>query len=414
MKNFLMRGVVLVMLLSFFVLPASAAFDSSDSTNIANIKSYTYDIKTALTSGTLATNVSSIKTSVSNISSYVQTISTKLDALKGNIETINSRIGTSNQTGFSSLIQGIITLGDRLTTGNSRLTDISNASSVTNTRLSDVNTKLDTTKSYVYDIKTSAASLDTSNSNILNQLTAIADSSLLSTSGISTEAKQNTMITNQGTISTKLNILDKLATDETLSFYAQNITSHKNPSFTTSHTGGHNTSFMFGFGLSQLGQLFTNTDAKFSNFEPGVGVVSYSFKTPYGLLKNLSDTLASDEDKAIRESQDDNVDQIKQDFITGSSGGTSLGKSDFGDLSTAGSTAKDLASLNGQASINKFTDGLTDANTSGMGWFSADTKSALDSVSSSQGTQSFASARDSDPYNMAGFSDNYNWLFGGD
>lgn len=402
------------MLLSFFVLPASAAFDSSDSTNIANIKSYTYDIKTALTSGTLATNVSSIKTSVSNISSYVQTISTKLDALKGNIETINSRIGTSNQTGFSSLIQGIITLGDRLTTGNSRLTDISNASSVTNTRLSDVNTKLDTTKSYVYDIKTSAASLDTSNSNILNKVTAIAESSLLSTSGISTEAKQNTMITNQGTISTKLDILSKLATNDYLQFYAQSLSSSKNPGFSTSNTGGLSTNFMFDFGLSQLGQIFTNTDASFTNYKPGVGVVSYSFKTPYGLLKNLSDTLASDEYKEIHESQNDNVDQVKQDFISGSSGGTSLGKSDFGDLSTAGSTAKDLASLNGQASINKFTDGLTDANTSGMGWFSADTKSALDSVSSSEGTQSCASARDSDPYNMAGFSDNYNWLFGGD
>lgn len=414
MKNFLMRGVVLVMLLSFFVLPASAAFDSSDSTNIANIKSYTYDIKTALTSGTLATNVSSIKTSVSNISSYVQTISTKLDALKGNIETINSRIGTSNQTGFSSLIQGIITLGDRLTTGNSRLTDISNASSVTNTRLSDVNTKLDTTKSYVYDIKTSAASLDTSNSNILNKVTAIAESSLLSTSGISTEAKQNTMITNQGTISTKLDILSKLATNDYLKFYAESLASHKNPGFTTSNTGGHPTDFMFGFGLSQLGQLFTNTDASFTNYEPGVGVVSYSFKTPYGLLKNLSDTLASDEYKEIHESQNDNVDQVKQDFISGSSGGTSLGKSDFGDLSTAGSTAKDLASLNGQASINKFTDGLTDADTFGMVWFSAPTKSALDSVSSSLGTQSFDPSCDSDPYNMAGFSDNYNWLFGGD
>ena len=402
------------MLLSFFVLPASAAFDNSDSTNIANIKSYTYDIKTALTSGTLATNVSSIKTSVSNISSYVQTISTKLDALKGNIETTNSRIGTSNQTGFSSLIQGIITLGDRLTTGNSRLNDISNASSVTNTRLSDVNTKLDTTKSYVYDIKTSAASLDTSNSNILNKITAIADSSLLSTSGISTEEKQNTMITNQGTISTKLDILSKLATNEYLQFYAESLASSKNAGFSTSNTGGLSTNFMFAFGLSQLGQIFTNTDASFTNYKPGVGVVSYSFKTPYGLLKNLSDTLASDEYKEIHESQNDNVDQVKQDFISGSSGGTSLGKSDFGDLSTAGSTAKDLASLNGQASINKFTDGLTDANTSGMGWFSADTKSALDSVSSSLGTQSCASARDSDPYNMSGFSDNYNWLFGGD
>lgn len=122
--------------------------------------------------------------------------------------------------------------------------------------------------------------------------------------------------------------------------------------------------------------------------------------------------LSNQQDSEIRDSQYDNVEQIKDDFLTGSSGGTSLGKSDFHDLSTVGSAAKDLTSLNGQATIGKFTDGLSEANTSGMGWFSSDTKSALDTVSTSPTTR--APARDSDPYNMRGFFDNYNWLFGGD
>ena len=68
MKNILLRGVLLVTLLSSLVLPASAAFSNTDSQNIANIKSYTFDIKTAVTSGTLFTNVSAIATSVKNIS----------------------------------------------------------------------------------------------------------------------------------------------------------------------------------------------------------------------------------------------------------------------------------------------------------------------------------------------------------
>mgnify|MGYP004514430765 CR=1 FL=1 len=122
--------------------------------------------------------------------------------------------------------------------------------------------------------------------------------------------------------------------------------------------------------------------------------------------------LSNQQDSEIRDAQAENVEQIKDDFLTGSSGGSSLGKSDFHDLSIVSSSAKDLTSLNGQASIGKFSEGLTDANMSGLGWFSADTKSALDTVPVSPTTR--VPARDSDPFNMRGFSDNYNWLFGGD
>lgn len=414
MKNFLMRGVLLLALLSALILPASAAFSNTDSTNIANIKSYTYDIKTAVTSGTLASNVSSIKTSTANISGFVQTISTTLTALKGNVETISSRIGSSNQSGFTSLIAGIITIADKIDTSNSRLSDVHNDLNITNTRLSSTNSKLDSVSSNTSTTASNTTSIKTDSTNILSTVSSIANSAILSQSltGLSTEAKQDDIILYQRVINTSLDKLKELLKEETYKSYAGRVLSSNNNALSYSNTGGFEETILDDFGLKQLGALFTAEKFSYNVVIPGVGSTRNYAKTPYGFLKNLSDTLASDEDKAIRDSQDQNVDQIKQDFITGSSGGSSLGKSDFGDLSTAGSTAKDLASLNGQASISKFTDGLTDANTSGMGWFSAETKSALDTVPASSTKRS--PARDSDPYNMAGFSDNYNWLFGGD
>ena len=133
--------------------------------------------------------------------------------------------------------------------------------------------------------------------------------------------------------------------------------------------------------------------------------------TLYHYVKNLSETLASDDDKALAESQKENREQIEKDFVSGSSGKTSLGASDFGDLSSVGGSIKDSISLNGQSSVSGFTSGLTDADKQGQGWFSASTRDALDSVSPSS---SFKAKRAyGDPYNMAGFSEHYSWLYGG-
>ena len=135
--------------------------------------------------------------------------------------------------------------------------------------------------------------------------------------------------------------------------------------------------------------------------------------TLYHYVKNLSDTLASDDDKKLAESQKANRDEIGKDFVSGSSGHTSLGPSDFGDLSSVGGTIKDSISLNGQSNVSGFTSGLSDADKEGQGWFSASTRDALDAVSSSDSSLSRAPARDSDPYNMHGFSEHYAWLYGG-
>lgn len=407
MKIFWVRLILLVTLLSFLVLPASAAFSNTDSQNIANIKSYTFDIKTAVTSGTLFSNVSAIATSVKNISSTVSSIYTQIQAtnnhlstgnsntsaISSNTDSINSRIGSLTNTGYRSIAEAMFTLGGKIDSSNTKITSFdSNVSTklgsvITNTGL------ISTSNSYLQAISGNSSNIKTNVSNISSSL------NFLENTDFSTEAKQDDIIS-------LLGVLDKLATQDTLQSVSWDVSALA--SYST--IGYSDTPNEYGSILISNGAI-ANILGQLSSYyaRPSSGP---AIKTIYGHLANLSDTLASDEDKAIRDSQNDNVDAIKGQFITGSSGGTSLGKDDFGGLSTAGSAAKDLTSLNGQASIGKFTDGLSEANTSGMGWFSADTKSALDSVPASSGKR--ASTLDSDPYNMSGFSDNYNWLFGGD
>ena len=135
--------------------------------------------------------------------------------------------------------------------------------------------------------------------------------------------------------------------------------------------------------------------------------------TFYGLVHRLQKTLASDEDIALAESQKANRDQIEQDFVSGSSGKTSLGASDFGDLSSVGGSVKDSISLNGQSSISGFTSGLSDSDQAGQGWFSAETRDALDTVSPPSSSSSSRARRSPDDiYNMSGFAENYSWLYG--
>lgn len=139
--------------------------------------------------------------------------------------------------------------------------------------------------------------------------------------------------------------------------------------------------------------------------------------TLFHYVKNLSETLASEDDKQLAVNYKENREQAEQDFLSGKSGKTSLGKEDFGSLSGVGGTFKDITSLNGQASIGSFSDGLSSADEAGQGWFSQATKDALDSVSDSSSNVSTFSVdgdymEDADIYNMAGFEDHYAWLWG--
>lgn len=139
--------------------------------------------------------------------------------------------------------------------------------------------------------------------------------------------------------------------------------------------------------------------------------------TLFHYVKNLSETLASEDDKQLAENYKENREQAEKDFLSGQSGKTSLGKEDFGSLSGVGGTFKDITSLNGQASFGSFTDGLSSANETGQGWFSQATKDALDSVSESSSNVStfFVEGdymEDTDIYNMSGFEEHYAWLWG--
>ena len=146
--------------------------------------------------------------------------------------------------------------------------------------------------------------------------------------------------------------------------------------------------------------------------------------TLYHFVKNLSETLASEDDRQLAENYKENREQAEKDFLSGKSGKTSLGKDDFGSLSSVGGTFKDAISLNGQSSISDLTSGLSDADNAGQGWFSQATKDSLDAVSSSGSSESTISTFsddglssvvvDPDPYHMQGFEDNYAWLWGDD
>lgn len=146
--------------------------------------------------------------------------------------------------------------------------------------------------------------------------------------------------------------------------------------------------------------------------------------TLYYYVRNLSDTLASEDDKQLAENYKENREQAEKDFLSGKSGKTSLGKDDFGSLSSVGGTFKDTISLNGQSSLSDLTSGLSDADTAGQGWFSQATKNSLDAVSGSGSSEATVSTFsddglysvdvDPDPYHMQGFEDNYSWLWGDD
>ena len=166
-------------------------------------------------------------------------------------------------------------------------------------------------------------------------------------------------------------------------------------------------------------------------------------RTLYGLISQFQQVLASDDDLALKNDNKANLDAATDAFVNGNSSQTSLGTGDIGNLKDVGGTFNDLTSLNGQSSVSSFFSGLTSADGTGQGWFSESTRASLDAVSAPvtstrlvrktwRGEKSLyysisddtsvnvvrspaparAPAADPDPYNMSGFDDNYNWLWG--
>lgn len=165
--------------------------------------------------------------------------------------------------------------------------------------------------------------------------------------------------------------------------------------------------------------------------------------TLYKIIHQLQQVLASDDDLQLKQDNKDNLDAATDAFVNGSSSNTSLGPGDIGNLKDVGGSFNDLTSLNGQSSVSSFLSGLSSADGIGQGWFSEATRASLDAVSTPvtttklvqkhwRGEKSLtysisadtclnvvvspapasASVADPDPYNMFGFADNYNWLWG--
>lgn len=163
----------------------------------------------------------------------------------------------------------------------------------------------------------------------------------------------------------------------------------------------------------------------------------------YGRIKQLQEVLASDDDLQLKQDNKANEDAATDAFVNGNSSQTSLGTGDIGNLKDVGVSFNDLTSLNGQSSVSSFLSGLSSADGTGQGWFSEATRASLDAVSTPvtttrlvqktwRGEKSLtysisadtsvnvvaspapasASAVDPDPYNMSGFDNNYNWLWG--
>lgn len=163
----------------------------------------------------------------------------------------------------------------------------------------------------------------------------------------------------------------------------------------------------------------------------------------FGVVHQLQKVLASDDDLQLKQDNKANEDAATDAFVNGSSSKTSLGTGDIGNLKDVGGTFNDLTSLNGQSSVSSFLSGLTSADGTGQGWFSESTRASLDAVSTPVATTRLvqkhwrgekslvysisddtslnvvvspaparAPAADPDPYNMSGFEDNYNWLWG--
>lgn len=140
-----------------------------------------------------------------------------------------------------------------------------------------------------------------------------------------------------------------------------------------------------------------------------------------GMVKRLQETLASDDDRQLAENQKENREQVEQDFLSGKSDKTSLGKGDFSNASQVGGALHDTFNMGGAAKVSDFLSGFGSAGSESLAWFSQTTANNLNAVEAGDGTQGVSTFSDDgdtmvdvdpDPYNMASIFDRYSWLEG--
>lgn len=291
------------------------------------------------------------------------------------------------------------------------------AGSEYSSQLSTIITSLQTQTNYLSMIYSYMTGLADWRNSLLQNTARIKDySSILSTisSGVSSISGK---VATESTLSA---ISDKVATETTLSNISKYFKDGYVAWYPLDENGIPDINSEYGFSEGSFGQFMSTY-----MFNMTVdGYIKNQGYTVFHYLKNLSDVLAPEDDKKLSQVQKENREQVENDFLNGSSGKTSLGKDDFGSLSSVGGTFKDTISLNGQSSLSDLTSGLADADTAGQGWFSQATKDSLDSVSGSGSSESTVSTFsddglssvdvDPDPYHMQGFEYNYAWLWGDD
>lgn len=141
--------------------------------------------------------------------------------------------------------------------------------------------------------------------------------------------------------------------------------------------------------------------------------------TLFHYVKNLSETLASEDDKQLAENYKENREQAEKDFLNGQSGKTSLGKGDFSNASQVGGALHDTFNMGGAANVSDFLSGFGSAGTESLSWFSQTTANNLNATEAGDGTQGVSTFSDDgetmvdvdpDSYNMASIYDRYDWL----
>lgn len=143
--------------------------------------------------------------------------------------------------------------------------------------------------------------------------------------------------------------------------------------------------------------------------------------TLYHFVKNLSETLASEDDRQLAENYKENREQAEKDFLSGKSGKTSLGKGDFNNASQVGGALNDTFNMGGAAKVSDFLSGFGSAGSESQAWFSQTTANNLNAVEAGDGTSGVSTFADDgetmvdvdpDPYNMTSIFERYDWLEG--
>ena len=190
--------------------------------------------------------------------------------------------------------------------------------------------------------------------------------------------------------------------------------------------GAYSTWFFVPDSSSASGQKRVGFNAVLSSMGWGLSTDSINTYggdyTLFHYVKNLSETLASEDDKQLAENYKENREQAEKDFLSGQSGKTSLGKGDFSNASQVGGALHDTFNMGGASKVSDFVSGFGSAGEESLSWFSDTTANNLDRVTaagnSTSGVSTFSDDGetmadvDPDPYNMAEISERYEWLGG--